>query len=123
MAVVQQTLLVVENNEVARAGLAAVLESEGYRVVQAANGEEALARLRADPRPDLILLDMLMPVMDGWHFLDWLRREGPQPAIAVVITTAIALTREWAEDHGCQGFVQKPFAVETLLAEVRRCLA
>jgi carbon storage regulator CsrA len=59
------TLLVVEDDDVAREALAAVLRRAGYRVLPAANGEEALAALRADPAPDLILLDMLMPVLDG----------------------------------------------------------
>jgi CheY-like chemotaxis protein len=122
MSVAQQTLLVVEDNDAAREVLAALLRRGGYRVVLAANGEEAFGLLRTDPRPDLILLDMLLAVMDGWHFLDWFRREAPRPAIPVVIITAIALTREWAEDHGCQGFVHKTFQAETLLAEVRRCL-
>ena len=64
-----RTLLVVDDNDVAREGLAGVLRRAGYRVLPAANGEEALQLLRAGPPPDLILLDMLMPFLDGWHFL------------------------------------------------------
>jgi CheY-like chemotaxis protein len=116
-----QTLLVVEDNAVVREGLAVILRREGYEVVPAADGEEALRMLRAAPRPDLVILDMLMPVLDGWHFLERLRRDGAD--IPVVITTAINLTRQWAEDHGCKGFLRKPVDAEELLQEVRRCLA
>jgi CheY-like chemotaxis protein len=64
-----------------------------------------------------------MPVLDGWHFLEQLRR-GPQlPPAPIVITTATNLTREWAESHGCQGCLRKPIEPEALLDEVQRCLA
>jgi two-component system response regulator MprA len=118
-----QLLLIVEDNDVAREGLAVVLRREGYRVVPTANGEQALQQLRGGPRPDLILLDMLMPVLDGWHFLSRLGREGPQPPVPVIIVTSTNLTREWADDHGCHGFVRKPVETERLLEEVRRCLS
>jgi CheY-like chemotaxis protein len=116
-----KTLLVVEDNDVAREGLAVVLRRAGYRVLLAGNGEEGLARLRSDPRPDLVLLDMLMPGLDGWHFLDRLKKEAARPP--VIITTAVTVVnREWAGDHGCAGFLRKPVETEELLAEVRRCL-
>jgi two-component system, chemotaxis family, chemotaxis protein CheY len=115
-------VLVVEDNESWREWLAVVLRRGGYRVLLAANGEEALDHLRDGPRPDLILLDMLMPVLDGWHFLEHLKREGPQPSAPIIIVTSTILTREWAEDHGCCGFVRKPIEAEPLLEEVRRCL-
>src|SRR5262245_63909690 len=67
-------ILVAEDNEVAREGLAVLLRRAGYQVIPAANGQEALDRLDADTRPDVILLDMLMPVLDGWHFLERLRQ-------------------------------------------------
>jgi CheY-like chemotaxis protein len=118
----QQTILLVEDNEVVREGLAALLWGNGYRVVTAADGEQALGRLRWGPRPDLILLDMLMPVLDGWHFLARLKAGGPRPPVPVVVTTSTILSREWAQDHGCQGFLKKPFEAEQLLDEVRLCL-
>jgi CheY-like chemotaxis protein len=117
-----RTLLVVEDNDVAREGLATVLRREGYEVLLAANGREAIERLREGPRPDLILLDMLMPVLDGWHFLGSLRQAGPQPPIPVIVTTGTILTREWAQDNGCQGFVRKPIDTQELFDEIRRCL-
>ena len=117
-----RTILVVEDNDVSREGLAVVLRRAGYRVVPAANGEEALALLRAGPPPDLILLDMLMPVLDGWRFLEKLHRQRPRLAVPVVLATGSNLTPEWAQDHACQGFLKKPIEADELLAEVRRCL-
>jgi CheY-like chemotaxis protein len=111
-------ILVVEDNEVEREGLATILRREGYAVALAADGRKALDVLRQSP-PDLILLDMLMPVMDGWAFLEELRGLGP-PAPVVVMSPA-ALTREWARDHGCAGIVHTPVATTELLAELQRC--
>src|SRR5262249_10140153 len=115
-------LLVVEDNEVAREGLATVLHRAGYEVALAANGQPALDLLRAGPAPGLVLLDMLMPVLDGGHFLERLRRERLRPAVPIIVATGVNLTLEWALDHGCQGFVKKPIDTGALLGEVRRCL-
>src|SRR5436309_3364601 len=84
----------------------------------AANGEEALKHLGAGPRRDLILLDMLMPVLDGWHFLEALQGEGRPPPVPVVITTGTIPNREWAESHGCRGFLRKLIDTGPLLEEV-----
>ena len=116
------TLLIVEDDGESRLAVAAVLRRQGYRVVPTANGAEGLRALADGPAPDLILLDRLMPVLDGWSFLDRLRQQGPQPPVPVLVTTGTVLTREWAEDHGCAGFLRKPIEAEDLLAEVRRCL-
>jgi CheY-like chemotaxis protein len=115
-----KTILVVEDNDVAREGLAVVLRREGYAVALAADGRQALDYLDANPAPDLILLDMLMPVLDGWAFLGLLR--GRADRVPVVVTTGTVLSREWAADHGCAGFVKKPIEAGALLEEVRRCL-
>jgi adenylate cyclase len=118
-----EKILLVEDDEVTREGLAVILGRAGYLVSQSANGLEALALLGAGPPPDLILLDVFMPVMDGWQFLDRLRRQATARPVPIVIATAAAiLTREWAIDHGCCGFLRKPFEADELLAEVRRCL-
>ena len=108
----------MEDNEVTREGVAIVLRRAGYEVVLTANGEEALNHLRTGLWPALILLDMLMPVLDGWHFLERL----PQPRPRILIMTGTILTREWAEDNGCCGFIRKPIEPKALLEEVRRCL-
>src|SRR6478736_4724834 len=101
-----KTILVVEDNDITREGLAAVLRRAACRVATAENGQQALGVLGADPPPDLILLDMLMPVLDGWHFLDRLKR-SPRKSVPVVVTTGTILTPEWATQHGCAGFIKK----------------
>jgi CheY-like chemotaxis protein len=115
-------ILVVEDDVTTREGLNLLLQHEGYRVAVAANGQEALEQLRDGPRPDLILLDMLMPVLDGWHFLTALKENQALDAVQVLVTTVVPLSREWADDHGCCGFLKKPINTDLLLAEVRRCL-
>jgi CheY-like chemotaxis protein len=115
-----RTLLVVEDNIVIREGLAVILRRQGFTVALAANGQVALNLLGEGQAPALILLDMLMPVLDGWRFLEMLRRQGP--VAPVILITAGAISREWALDHGCGGFVGKPVEPEELLEEIRRCL-
>ena len=117
-----KTLLVVDDHADARDSLEILLRLVGYDVVTAANGKEALDLLGSGLAPDLILLDMLMPVLDGWHFLERLQRDAPQPRAPIIVTTATILTPEWARDHGCQGFLRKPINPDDLFAEVRRCL-
>lgn len=120
---VAKKLLVVEDNAATRDMLGDVLRRAGYDVVFAADGRQALDSLRAGP-PDLILLDMLLPVLDGWHFLEELNRLQPDPAVRVVVVTGTdAVGREWTESHGCAGFLRKPIEPAPLLAEIERCLA
>ncbi len=115
-------VLVVDDDAITWEGLAAILGRAGYDVAQAGNGAEALAYLRGNPAPAVVLLDMFMPGVDGWRFLDALRREPALAGVPVVVATATILTREWAQSHGCAGFLRKPFSAESLLDEVARCV-
>jgi two-component system chemotaxis response regulator CheY len=117
-----KSILVVDDSTVTREGLTALLQHVGFCVVTASNGQEALDLLAEGLGPDLIVLDMLLPVLDGWHFLEELKRLNPPPRTPVVIATAGVITREWAVDPGCAGFVKKPIEFAALLAEIRRCL-
>lgn len=116
------TILVVEDDDLSREGLAGLLRKQGYEAIPLCHGRQALDYLEGNAVPDLILLDMLMPVLDGWHFLEQLRRKSFRPPIPVVLTTGTILTREWAASHGCAGCLRKPIEDEDLLAEVRCCL-
>ena len=113
-----KSVLLIEDNFIACERLATVLRRHGYDAVTATDGGMALAMLTGGTSPDLILLDMLMPHVDGWRFLDRVRGR----AVPVVVMTGADLTREWAELRGCAGFLKKPFDEADLLAEVRRCL-
>jgi chemotaxis family two-component system sensor histidine kinase/response regulator PixL len=116
-----KTVLVVEDNDIVRLGFAAMLKDDGYRVVTACDGRDAIECLHDGVSPDLILLDMMMPPWDGWWFLAQ-REQDPTLSDVPVLITSIGVTgHEWAQAHGCAGFVEKPVQEPTLLAEVRRC--
>jgi two-component system chemotaxis response regulator CheY len=87
----------------------------------ATDGGAALALLAGGAKPDLIVLDMLLPAVDGWRFLD--RVKGtPHASIPVVVATGVGLSPEWAADKGCAGFLRKPFDDAQLVAEIGRIL-
>jgi len=112
-------VLLVEDNEVNRYLVRFVLEKGGFRVVTADNGREAieLARLH---RPDLILMDIQMPVMDGYEATVQLKADAQLRAIPVVALTAYAMPheREQAMAAGCAGHIEKPIDIGTFNAQV-----
>jgi signal transduction histidine kinase/CheY-like chemotaxis protein len=91
----ERRALIVEDDADTRAWLARMLREDGWTVAEAANGREGLARL-ADAMPDIVLLDLIMPEMDGFEFLDELRRHEAWRRLPVVVVTAAELS---AEDH------------------------
>jgi CheY-like chemotaxis protein len=119
-----KTILIVEDDDITRELLGLLLQRVGYRVAQAADGRQALDLLEEGRKPDLILLDMMMPRLDGWGFLE---KKSASPALApipVVISTAVSdASPNWAAALGARGFVNKPFDVSTLLEEVEHCCA
>ena len=119
----RKSVLLVEDDEETGAAKVAVLQDAGYHVTLAGDGEEALGLLSQEPLPDLILLDMLMPGMDGWHFLQHIKAKPNLRTVPIVIVTGTILTLEWAHAHGCCGILHKPIDPEALLREVRRCVA
>lgn len=110
-------ILVVDDEPDIRATVQAMLEIEGYLVGQAANGADALAVIEREP-PDLIILDMRMPVLDGWAFATELRRRGHE--IPVVVMTAARDAARWAAEIAAAAFVAKPFRFDDLLGAVER---
>lgn len=116
-----QRVLVVEDEATIREMLQLILESEGYQVDLAAEGGEALA-LAARTPPDLVLLDVKMPGIDGYEFARRYREaEGPKAPI-VVVTAAQAAEQAAAEIRAC-AWLGKPFGVDQLLAIVSGCMA
>lgn len=110
-------VLVVEDDDDVRESLRDVIVDHGYKVVPAANGAEALALLRSSTRPCLILLDLVMPVMDGWQFLDHVRADAAIADIPVVVASAHAGSHA---PPGIQGLLPKPIAIDHLLDTVER---
>jgi CheY-like chemotaxis protein len=115
-----KSILIVEDDDAVREALAAFLEGEGYGVAEAAHGEEALRHLRSSGSFCLILLDLMMPVMNGWEFRS---RQLLDPALAgipVVVVSADDSVARKAADVGAAGYMAKPIEFDQLLEHVRR---
>ena len=113
-------ILIVEDDASVREALAIFLEGEGYAVVEAGDGAEALARLRTNEPVGLILLDLMMPVMNGWEFRDAQTRDPRLASIPVVVITADNSAVQKAAHAGVAGFLLKPLEFPELLTYVDR---
>jgi CheY-like chemotaxis protein len=116
-------ILIVEDNEANRLLASAVLERDGLRVEMAGNSEEALDMLAAR-KPDLILMDVQLPGVDGLSLTRRLKRDEKTAAIPVVALTALAMLgdRERTLEAGCAGYISKPINTRTFADEVRKYL-
>ena len=108
-------ILVVDDDPSLRMMIFAFLQDEGFSVQTAANGAEALKHIERQ-RPTLILLDMYMPVMDGWEFVRALRARGMD--LPIVIVTAAHQARQQAQEIGAVAYVAKPVSLPLLLARL-----
>ncbi len=116
-----KTVLVVEDDPAARTTLVDILSDEGYRCVEAAEGREAIAQLSAvHEAPCVILLDLMMPVMNGWQFMEWLRQRPEYATVPVVVVSAVREVEAEARRLAAAAFVTKPIALEPLLQSVER---
>ncbi|MCP3136713.1 response regulator [Pyxidicoccus xibeiensis] len=114
-------LLVVDDDTDLREALEEVLRDAGYEVLGASNGKHALEVLgAAQTLPGLVLLDMMMPVLDGGGFARAMRREDRWRDIPVLVFSASANARQVAEEIGACGHLRKPVDVDTLLDAVGR---
>lgn len=115
------TILVVDDDPDIREIVADILVDEGYDARGAENGQQALRMLREGGlRPDLILLDMMMPELDGWGFCAEQQRSRDLATIPVVLFTAHELPGHAAEQMQVAGFLKKPVRLAQLLDAVRR---
>jgi CheY-like chemotaxis protein len=114
------TVLVVEDDEAIRDTLADILQYEGYTVVTACDGREAMFRLRGGPPPALILLDLMMPRMNGWEFRAEQLQAAEIASIPVVILSGAHDGLRQATLLNATGFLPKPVEVLLLLELVRR---
>jgi len=112
----KQSIAVIEDDIPALDALTELLETNGYQVRQAHNGQEALEAIKSSEPPALILLDLSMPVMDGWEFM---RRQRLEPSIAhipVVVITALVS----AVPAGAKALISKPINVNRLMLLVQK---
>ncbi len=115
-----RTILLVEDDPDIRDSIVEVLREAGREVVTASDGVEALARIDTLPRPCLILLDLMMPRMDGWEFLERLKRHPHAAEFPVLVLSAHAAVQGGTEYPGVLGTLRKPFDLHSLMAWVER---
>ena len=111
-------IFVVEDHEFARKALAELLTTLGHDVIEASNGREALAVLARGARPDLILLDLLMPVMDGWEFMKRQRRDWRLCTIPTIVVTGVASYDPRCLEMPVVRLLPKPYTAEQLMAAI-----
>ena len=116
-------ILLVEDNEMNRDMLARRLQRRGYEVIIATDGAESVAKAQADA-PDLILMDMSLPVLDGWEATRRLKAAPETRVIPVIALTAHAMSgdRDKAIEAGCDDFDTKPVEFERLLTKIEALL-
>lgn len=112
-----QVILVIDDDSAIREVLRLALESDGYTVVAASGGAEALEVLTT-LRPHLVLLDLMMPGVDGWQVQQFLQEQ--LPTIPLVVMSASARVQARIERFRSAGYLPKPFELEDLLTLVRR---
>jgi CheY-like chemotaxis protein len=116
-------ILIVEDKASSRELVRTVLEHQGYAVIEAADGDEGLLKARAEA-PDLILLDLQMPIRNGYEVLTELRREPRFHSLPIIAVTASAMQgdREKALAAGFNGYLTKPLPLSSLRSEIQRLL-
>jgi two-component system cell cycle response regulator DivK len=120
---VKKCILIVEDQEDNRTILRDLLSKSGYDLIEATTGEEGVA-LAESKRPDLILMDVQLPVMDGYEATRRIKRIDALKLIPVIAVTSYALSGDEAKAHaaGCDAYVAKPFSPRQLLAKIREYL-
>ena len=113
-----QTVLIVEDDEAIASSVAYSLDRAGYRTLRAGDGAQAL-RLFRQQRPDLVILDLMLPQMDGWRVMDELRREDARVPVIVCSARTSEFDRVHGLEMGADDYVTKPFSMKELLARVQ----
>ncbi len=116
------TVLVVDDEPLIAMALEAMLEDAGYRVATAANGRQGLQRLAEAPRPDLVLLDMMMPVMNGPAMLAAMAADPDLAGIPVIVLSSLPEEAVRARMEGVAAILLKPCTAEQVLDAIARAL-
>ena len=115
-------ILLIDDNPVTREAISMILAAAGYCVALASNGADALARLREHRLPDLILLDLAMPVLDGQHFRRQQQQDQAIASVPIIVFSGAERAEEEAALLGAAGCLHKPVDPGRLLEAVRGCL-
>lgn len=115
-------VLIVDDDAGIQELLKLALENEGYQVMRARDGLEALDRLR-EAMPQVVVLDLMMPRLDGYGFMDELKRRGLREQVSVLVVTAASRGRQHLEALGAEAYLDKPFSLPEFLEEVARLAA
>ena len=120
----RQTILFVDDHMNLRDSIAVLLELEGYDVIDAANGGEALKHLSSASGQNVgaIVLDLTMPVMDGWQFLAECRKSPAFSEIPTIVVTGVSDARRRSKELGDLAVFTNPFHFDELIREIRRAL-
>src|ERR1700740_1670090 len=116
-----KTILVVDDDQELADGLRVVLEKQGFRVIQARDGQQGKQAVY-NHRPDLVILDMMMPRMGGYPVLEHFRGKTDAPPIIMITANEGSRHKAYAEYLGVVDYTRKPFAMERLLEAVHRGL-
>ncbi len=111
------TVMIVDDNQDIRALIRQALQFEGYDVVQAENGDVARRRLVAGEKPHVVLLDMMMPVMDGKQFLEWKNQQPDWANIPVIVISALAGDTTLT---GIRGYLRKPIDIDDMMDMIQK---
>lgn len=115
----QKTILLVDDDRELADGLRALLEKQGYRVMQASDGHQA-KNVIYNQKPDLVILDMMMPRMGGYPVLEHFRDKPDVPPIIMITANEGSRHKAYAEYLGVVDYIRKPFAMERLLEAVNK---
>lgn len=118
----KKTILVVDDDQELSDGIRAVLENQGFRVLQARDGQQG-KNLIYQQRPDLVILDMMMPRMGGYPVLEHFRDKRDAPPIIMITANEGSRHKAYAEFLGVVEYIRKPFAMEKLLEAVDKGLS
>ena len=118
----QKTILIVDDDRELVEGLRAVLERQGYRVMQAHDGHQGKQQIY-NQQPDLVILDMMMPRMGGYPVLEHFRGKTDAPPIIMITANEGSRHKAYAEMLGVDDYIRKPFAMDRLMESVERLLS
>jgi CheY-like chemotaxis protein len=116
------SVLVVDDDRDAREAITELLQVEGFTVLAAANGREALDLLKVE-NPSVVLLDLMMPVISGWEFLRHRKKQPELAKIPVIVTSAVIDRATAADAEGVDEFLVKPINIDKLVTLVKRLSA